>query len=64
MLLQPFTGHTQKSYVWLWFMVASPSLLLTWINFNTTMDNNYIHYKVWDEITYPFLNFNGATVEV
>ena len=19
---------------------------------------------VWDEITYPFLNFNGATVEV
>ena len=32
-------------------------LLLTWIS-------NYIHYKVWDEITYPFLNFNGATVEV
>ena len=25
---------------------------------------NYIHYKVWDEITYPFLNFIGATVEV
>ena len=25
---------------------------------------NYIHYNVWDEITYPFLNFNGATVEV
>ena len=24
----------------------------------------YIHYKVWDEITYPFLNFNSATVEV
>ena len=24
---------------------------------------NYIHYNVWDEITYPFLNFNGATVE-
>ena len=20
--------------------------------------------KVWDEITYPFLNFNGAAVEV
>ena len=32
-------------------------LLLTWIS-------NYIHYNVWDEITYPFLNFNGATVEV
>ena len=25
---------------------------------------NHIHYKVWDEITYLFLNFNGATVEV
>ena len=25
---------------------------------------NHIHYKVWDEITYPFLNFNGVTVEV
>ena len=26
--------------------------------------SNYIHYKVWDEITYPFLTFNGCTVEV
>ena len=26
--------------------------------------SKYIHYKVWDVITYPFLNFNGATVEV
>ena len=26
--------------------------------------NNYIHYKVWDEITYPCLNFNGCTVKV
>ena len=26
--------------------------------------NNHIHYKMWDEITYPFLNFKGATVEV
>ena len=38
-------------------------LLLTWINF-TTWISNYIHYKVWDEIIYPFLNFNGCTVEV
>ena len=22
--------------------------------------SNYIHLKVWDEITYPFPNFNGA----
>ena len=26
--------------------------------------SNHIHYKLWYEITYPFLNFNGATVEV
>ena len=25
---------------------------------------NYVPSKVWDKITYPFLNFNGATVEV
>ena len=29
-----------------------------------TWTSNYIHYKVWDEITDPFPNFNGATVEV
>ena len=22
------------------------------------------HYKVWDEITYPYSNFNGAAIEV
>ena len=26
--------------------------------------SNHIHYKLCDEITYPFLNFNGCTVEV
>ena len=26
--------------------------------------NNHIHYEVWDEISYPFLKFNGGTVEV
>ena len=26
--------------------------------------SNCIHYKVCDEITYSFLNFNGFTVEV
>ena len=33
------------------------SLIPAWIN-------NHIRYEVWDEITYPFQNFNGATVEV
>ena len=26
--------------------------------------SNYFYHKVWDEITYHFLNFNGCTVEV
>ena len=26
--------------------------------------SNAIHYEVWDEIIYPFPNFNGATIEV
>ena len=26
--------------------------------------SNHMPSKVWDEITYPFLNFNGCTVEV
>ena len=35
--------------------------LLMWTNFNPSMD---IHYKVWEEITYPLPSFNGCTVEV
>ena len=37
-------------------------LLLTWINLSTSKDSNYIHFEVWDEITYQFPNFNGAAV--
>ena len=39
-------------------------LLLTWINFNPGMVSNHMPGKVWDEITYPSLNFNDGTVEV
>ena len=31
--------------------------LISWID-------SYFHHKLWDEITYPFPNFNGCTVEV
>ena len=30
--------------------------LLTWISFGCSMNNDYIHYKMWDEITFPFPN--------
>ena len=33
------------------------TLIPVWIS-------NHMLSKVWDEITYPFLNFNGCTVEV
>ena len=33
------------------------TLIKAWIS-------NHIRYKVWDEITYPFLNFNGYAVKV
>ena len=36
---------------------TNKTLVPAWIS-------NYIHYKVWDEITYPFPNFKGATIEV
>ena len=39
------------------FYLHGLTLIPAWIS-------NHTHYNVWDEITYPFLNFNGATVEV
>ena len=33
---------------------------LAWI---PTWISKYIHYKVWDEITYTFPNFNGTAAE-
>ena len=39
------------------FYKHSLTLIPAWIS-------NYMPGKVWDEITYPFLNFNGYTDEV
>ena len=36
---------------------VKPTFLLAWIS-------NYIQCDVWNGITYPFLTFNGAGVEV
>ena len=33
-------------------------------NLNPAWISDYVHYKMWDEITYPFPNINGATVAV
>ena len=39
-------------------------LLLAWIISIPVRVGNYIHYKVWYEITYPFPNFSVGAVEV
>ena len=36
--------------------------LLTWIKTNHSTDKKQILGKIWDEITYPFPNFNGCAV--
>ena len=46
-----------RQNIWAPFYYHGLTLIPAWIS-------NYIHYNVWDEITYPILNFNGATVEV
>ena len=46
------------------FISLPRSLLQTLINFSPSMDKWLHCYNVWDEIAYPFPNFNGATVEV
>ena len=48
------TGHGWKV---IQKCIQPGALLVTWINFQ-------MHSKGWDEITYSFPNFNGATVEV
>ena len=46
-----------RKNVWDPFYWHGFTLLSAWIS-------NYIHYKMWDEITHPFPNFNSANVEV
>ena len=43
--------------IWDHFYQHDLTLIPAWIS-------NYSHYNVWDEIIYPFPNFNGCTVDV
>ena len=49
--VSPWSSFTQKP------CIDTRSRVPAWIR-------KYMHYKVWDEITYPFPNFNGGVVEV
>ena len=39
-------------------------LFLAWINFDPEWTTDCIHYKVYNEITNLFPNFNGCAVEI
>ena len=49
---------------WLWFGAGRFHLGPLGLTLISAQISNYIHHIVLDEITYPFPNFNGATVEV
>ena len=42
---------------WGAFYLYGLTSILAWIN-------NYMPNKMWDEITYPYRNYNGTTVKV
>ena len=44
-----------RSIICSWYQLVCE--LYRWIGKNS-------HYKVWDELSYPFPNFDGATVEI
>ena len=57
----------RESVVTVHFIVLG-FVLVTWLDLglllNSAWISNYTHYKVWDDITYPFPSFNVCTVEV
>ena len=56
-LLWSFVSKMLTIDTWGPFYKHGLTLILAWIS-------NHMPSKMWDEITYPFLNFNGCTVEV
>ena len=57
----PFQSVVLTVQVVITFMYPVP-LSLQRTKFNPSWINNYIHYKAWHVITYPFPNFNDASV--
>ena len=51
------TFEIKMRFSWISYITTTPDTIAAWIS-------NYIHYKVWDEITYAFPNFNSCTIEV
>ena len=47
-----------------WYIEAWDPLYQRGLTVISACISKHIHSKVWDEIAYPFPNFNGAIVEV
>ena len=62
-LLWPKCVNVQSLKRYMSAAIPGP-FLLTWIVLIPEWISKHIPRKVWDEIAYPFPNFNGATVEV
>ena len=61
-IIYPFskTNHIKPRTYFMDILYEYPgSLLLIRINLSPAWISNYNYYKMWDEITYPFPNFNG-----
>ena len=56
-LVLHWTSNMSLSHTWDTFYEHGLTLVSAWIG-------NHMPSKVWGEITYPFLNFNGAAIEV
>ena len=61
--IDPTRLFENKSWNWSWFYLWKCPCFVSSL-LATSWTSNYMPSNVWDEITYPFLNFNGATVEV
>ena len=68
-----FCFKTKYCHAGVWICRLSPqnlygqtvgALLLIWIYLILVWISNYVHYEMWDEITYLSPNFHGATTEV
>ena len=62
-----FTLHPSLRFVVVWYRPAyihpSGAFILICLNKTQAWISHHMLIKVWDKCTYPFPNFNGATVE-
>ena len=68
MLISSATSMLLTLLKWQWFTHRACADLQGAFNYHGLTSvpagiSNFIHYKVWDQITYPFADFSGRTIE-